>query len=51
MERDEVPNMNFRGFMADNAMANWNAIRIIYGSGLANEKNGESGKDVFAALD
>jgi len=32
MERHGVTNMNFKGFMADSAMANWKAVRIIYGS-------------------
>ena len=33
MERHGVPNPNFKGFMVDSAQANWNAVRIIYGSG------------------
>ena len=28
-----VPNPCFKGFMADSAQANWNAIRIVYGNG------------------
>jgi hypothetical protein len=27
-----VPNPKFKGFMADSAQANWNAVRVIYGS-------------------
>ncbi len=26
-----VANPNFKGFMADNAQANWNVVRIVYG--------------------
>ena len=26
-----VPNVDFKGFMADGAQANWNAVRMIYG--------------------
>jgi hypothetical protein len=33
-----VHDVNFKGFMADSAQANWNAIRMIYGSGDAAEK-------------
>ena len=36
MHRHGVANPNFKGFKADSAMANWNAIRIVYGSGSAN---------------
>jgi len=32
MANNGVPNPNFKGFMADKAHANWNVIRIIYGS-------------------
>jgi hypothetical protein len=32
MAKDNVENTNFNGFMADNAHANWNAVRIVYGS-------------------
>jgi len=32
MEKNGLPNTNFKGFMADSAQANWNAIRIVYGS-------------------
>jgi len=38
MSKNRVDHPNFKGFMADNAMANWNAVRIVYGNGLANEK-------------
>jgi hypothetical protein len=30
--KNGVENTNFKGFMADSAHANWNAIRIVYGS-------------------
>jgi hypothetical protein len=30
-----VPEPKFKGFMADSAEANWNAVRVIYGSGDA----------------
>jgi hypothetical protein len=33
-----VADPNFKGFMADSAMANWNAIRIVYGTGSVDEK-------------
>lgn len=33
MERNDLLNPNFKGFMADSAQANWNAVRIVYGSG------------------
>lgn len=33
--RHNVSNVQFKGFMADSAQANWNAIRIVYGSGDA----------------
>jgi len=33
MARHGVPNPNFKSFMADNAMANWHAVRVVYGSG------------------
>ena len=36
MHRHGVRNPNFKGFMANSAMANWNAVRIVYGSGSAN---------------
>jgi hypothetical protein len=35
MARHGVPEPKFKGFMADSAQANWNAVRIIYGSGDA----------------
>ena len=38
MHRHRVENPNFKGFMADSAMANWNAVYIVYGSGSANVK-------------
>ena len=31
--RHDIPNPKFKGFMADSVQANWNAVRIIYGSG------------------
>ena len=38
MTRHGVDYPNFKGFMADSAMANWNAVRIVYGSGSSNDK-------------
>jgi len=37
MANNGVPNPNFKGFMANNAQANWNVIRIVYGSKNENE--------------
>ena len=37
MARHGISNTNFKGFMADSAQANWNAVRIVYGSGDAAE--------------
>ena len=33
MRRHRIPMPQFRGFMANSAQANWNAVRIVYGSG------------------
>jgi hypothetical protein len=33
MAKNGVENTNFKGFVADSAQANWNAVRIVYGSG------------------
>jgi len=33
MRRNGIQFTNFKGFMADSAQANWNTIRIVYGSG------------------
>jgi hypothetical protein len=33
MKKYDVENPNFKGFMADSTQANWNAVRIVYGSG------------------
>jgi hypothetical protein len=33
MAKNGIENTNFKGFMADSAQANWNAIRIVYGNG------------------
>ncbi len=33
MARHGIPKPYFKGFMADSAQANWNAVRIVYGSG------------------
>jgi hypothetical protein len=33
MERNGVKAPNFKGFMADSAQANWNAVRVVYGNG------------------
>jgi hypothetical protein len=38
MARHGVHSVNFKGFMADSAQANWNVVHIIYGSGDATEK-------------
>jgi len=35
--RHRLADPSFKGFMADSAMANWNAVRIVYGSGKPNE--------------
>jgi hypothetical protein len=35
MARHGVLEPKFKGFMADSAQANWNAVRLIYGSGDA----------------
>jgi hypothetical protein len=32
MLKHRFPKLNFKGFMIDNAQANWNAIIIVYGS-------------------
>ncbi len=29
---------NFKGFMADNAQVNWNAVKVVYGYGDATIK-------------
>ncbi len=33
MQKHDFPKSNFKGFMANNAQANRNAVRIVYGSG------------------
>ena len=33
MADNGVPSVNFKGFLANSAQANWNAVRIIYGDG------------------
>jgi hypothetical protein len=33
MAKNGVENTNFKGSMADSAQANWNAVKIVYGSG------------------
>ena len=33
MTKNGVLTVNFKGFMADNAQANWNAVKMIYGEG------------------
>jgi hypothetical protein len=33
MLKHEFPKPNFKGFMVNNAQTNWNAVKIIYGSG------------------
>jgi hypothetical protein len=36
MAENGVLNVNFKGFMADSAQANWNAVKTIYGDGDPN---------------
>jgi hypothetical protein len=38
MSQHGIEHPNFKGFMADSAMANWNAVRIVYGSGSAKDE-------------
>ena len=33
MIRHGIPSLQFQGFMADSAQANWNTVRIVYGGG------------------
>jgi hypothetical protein len=33
MAKNGIEKTNFKGFMADSAQANWNVVRIVYGSG------------------
>ena len=33
MARHGIPKPKFKGFMGDSAQTNWNAIKVIYGSG------------------
>ena len=33
VQRHGVDDIQFKGFMADSAQANWNAVRIVYGRG------------------
>jgi hypothetical protein len=33
MQKNGMEKPNFKGFMADSAQANWNTVRIVYGSG------------------
>jgi hypothetical protein len=35
MARHDVPEPKFKGFMVDNAQANWNAVKMTYGNGDA----------------
>ncbi len=37
MAKNGVHNTNFKGFMVDNAQANWNIVWIVYGSKDVNE--------------
>jgi hypothetical protein len=32
MVNNDLPHPNFKGFMVDHVQANWNVIRIVYGS-------------------
>jgi len=38
MARHYVDHPNFKGFMADSTIANWNAVHIVYGIGSTNDK-------------
>jgi hypothetical protein len=38
MERNGVVEPNFKGFIADIAQANWNAVRVIYGNGKKEDR-------------
>jgi hypothetical protein len=33
MTENGVPNVNFKGFMANSVQANWNVVRMVYGDG------------------
>ena len=33
MAKNDVPNVNFKGFMADSAQTDWNAVKLIYSDG------------------
>ena len=33
MAENVVPNVNFKGFMANSVETNWNAVRMTYGDG------------------
>jgi hypothetical protein len=35
MTKDGIPEPKFKGFMTDSTQANWNVVRVIYGSGDA----------------
>jgi hypothetical protein len=37
MAKNGVPNLNFKGFMANDVWANWNIVWIVYGSGDPSE--------------
>ncbi len=37
MANNGVPYPKFKGFMANNAQANWNVVQIVYGSKDASE--------------
>jgi len=38
IEQHGVANTNFKGFMANNTMANWKAVRIVYDSSSSDEE-------------
>lgn len=40
MADNVLPNINFKGFMADNAQVNWNVVKNIYGHGDLISGNG-----------
>ena len=38
MERNDVVEPNFKGFMADSVQVNWNAVRVIYDNGKKEDR-------------
>lgn len=43
--------ITFRGFMADEAQANWNAVRIVYGEGIDTPMIGKERSCLFHFMD